>query len=337
MLLVKPAPPVPTSLDALETSVDTATESPVHHYDDDRAAEQSFRHSGWNRHRKGILAAMETAGVSQTRTARMHACGTHAWVMRAADDPGRLKISASYCHDRFCLPCQTARAREIARSLAARIPDQTVRFLTLTLRGDESPLAERLDLLLASFRRLRQRAWWRRLVEGGVAIVEVKRSRDGRRWHPHLHVLVLGRYMPHSELSSEWEAASRGSCIVDIRLVRQRAKTLEYITTYAAKPMSHAASNSREETAEAIVALSGRRLVVPFGCLHGQTTITSPDHAEIWIPVSPLAEVIYLSASGDLAAREILDRLRRGDTCPLSRPPPTIYDSSPPPSAFVAA
>ena len=58
---------------------------------------------------------------------------------------------------------------------------------------------------------------------GGVAAVEVKRSKSkpSTHWHPHMHVmLLLDSYIDRNKLADEWKALTGGSHVIDIRRVK---------------------------------------------------------------------------------------------------------------------
>jgi hypothetical protein len=323
----------PSLLDPLETTVEPPSnrsswgvvrESP----DPARAA----FHATWEKHRDAIYRTLASDPSTTERAARFAACGSAAWVLRSPDEPGRYRVVANRCHDRFCLRCQQTRARRLAAALLEALPDEQLRFVTLTIRHSEDPLAKQIDHLLRSFRRLRQRRWWKERVPGGVGFLEVKRSRDGNAWHPHLHLIVCGSYLPHAELSAEWRIVTRGSFIVDVRAVDNRDKVRRYVTDYASKPMSYACTRTPEVLSEALAALKNRRLMLRFGSFPAPV-LPEPERLIGWQPVGSLNGFVRAAAAGSADALSLLHAVGRSH--PWIRPLLPANSPEPPPSRSV--
>lgn len=295
----------PPSLEPVESKSQEGLGCPLADYADQGATTISFRHSGWARDRRRIAAALASIPVSPDRLDAFHRCGCRAWVQRSADDPSHYRVRAAHCHDRFCVPCSTARSRLIAANLIPKIAKRRSRFLTLTLRHSNLPLAAQIDKLYQSFRRLRRTKLWLRTVDGGCSMLECKYNAEKDEWHPHLHCLVVGNYVPHSDLREQWHRITGDSYIVDIRMVRDDAHAVNEVCKYASKPMTRGYAANTERLCEAIVALKGRRLVLTFGEWRG-TLLTDQDDATCWITVGPLTNIINDAAQGDETAKRIL-------------------------------
>lgn len=120
------------------------------------------------------------------------------------------------CGNRLCPICSTAsryRVRARMRSLVASQPSYpTYSFKHLTLSVTNSPdLAAAHRHLSASFRRLRQRALWRRTVLGGCFVFEV--AGRPHNWHLHIHACLFARFIPWSLLHSSWQSTSGGNAV----------------------------------------------------------------------------------------------------------------------------
>lgn len=87
--------------------------------------------------------------------------------------------------------------------------------------------------LVASFRRLRQRQAWKKLVIGGAWILELTHSPRG--WHPHIHALVYGYYYPWAQLRDQWMAVSGGSAVFITALPHSTTNAVDYLTKYLTK------------------------------------------------------------------------------------------------------
>jgi len=319
-----------SSLDLVETSVTLPQRPPPSAVSElPRTPELTYRHRHWWRHRTAVYHALYQANVPNNRLQRFRACGSAAWVLENPNPPHNLKIAANYCHDRFCLPCQTQRARVIAKSVAGHARDRQLRFLTLTIRHSKTPLSEQLTKLVRDFRALRRTKLWRASVLGGVAFIEVKRARDRQHWHPHVHVIIEGRYMPVSAIAHEWHRITGNSYIVDIRTVDNANAAAKYVTTYAAKPLSYATTNDPAALTEAVSALAARNLYFSFGSWRRVKLRPKPTLQE-WSPVLPLAELLRRAAAGQPEALTILKRLNEDQSCPQN-PPHAEPKQSPPP------
>ncbi len=329
-------PPPPTSVQPEESNVESAGD-PSHSFDfETLAGDIAWRHTHWRSTRRRTIDALATLAqrvydtppqrdISQRRLHAFIDCGSSAWVQVSRDDPNRFRITCARCHDRFCLPCANEKARVAAARLHAKIQGTPHRFLTLTLHTDTDSLADSLSRLLKSFRKLRQRAFWKRHVKGGIAIVEVTYNHDRKRWHPHLHVVVAGRYMAKADIGKEWYAVTGDSWIVDIRLIRDDNTASKYLAKYATKGYNASVTKTFETLTTALVAMRGRRLLITFGTWRG-FRITDPESDESWLPVASLTRLRAQATDGDQEALWILAHI----TFPISlRSPPT--DPRPPP------
>lgn len=283
-------------------------------------AECSFRHSGWKNRRAVVHQAFAELlkdpkvvrmmrAVSSTRYERFLACGSCSWLLRSQDDPSRYAIASNQCGDRFCEPCSAARARSIRRSLHDKIKGGVHRFVTLTLKTAGYTLRDDVDRLYASFRRMKQRQFWKRHVKGGIAFCEVKWKPDRARWHPHFHILCHGKYLPQRHLSDEWRAATGDSFVVDIRVVRNAKKASEYVSKYVTKGYDASVFDDVERLKEAIVALKGRRLLMKLGDWVG-LDLDDGDSDEAWTTVCRLETLLDRVRAGDATACAIMGALR---------------------------
>lgn len=230
--------------------------------------------------------------------------------MQNDDDPTSFRLALSHCHDRFCTPCANARSARIQSRLTDLLPDRTLRFLTLTLGGPDLPLEDQLDRLLKSFQRLRRRKLWAERVEGGVAFLEVKRSSRTDRWHPHLHVLLIGRYFPLADLKALWLDVTGDSWVVDIRVVKSRQAAIAYVAKYATKSIDHRLTLDWSHLSVAVKALAGRKTLYQFGICH-KWVLLPPEPTEGWHHWASL-EDLYASFDLDPGVRRIVvDQIAR--------------------------
>lgn len=264
-----------------------------------------FRHETWSTDRQRILAVLDGPEFSSERFFRFANCGAQSIVFVDPANPDRYKVGCNRCHDRFCLPCSQDRARLIGANLRDQMPDGPIRFVTLTLKHSDAPLAEQLDRLYESFARLRQRAFWKRSVSGGAAFTEVKISRTDGRWHPHLHVMCQGKYLPQNLLADAWFEVTGDSSIVDVRMAKSAEAVTRYLASYVTKGWSNAIYHHPEKLREIMLAMKGRKLVRTFGTWSKLRLLEPPPDGD-WQPVATLHELIERARAGEAEARRIL-------------------------------
>lgn len=287
----------------------------------------SFRHSGWAADRARIRAAFVATGASTNRIAHWDGCGSHPWIAVSRNDPSIYRIHADYCHDRFCKPCASIRSRIVAGNLADKISNRKHRLITLTVRSAEEPLHELLDLLYRSFARLRRTALWQGRIRGGACFLEIKYNAQLERWHPHLHIVAEGQYVPQQLLSQEWHRITRHSYIVDVRLIRDGDQAAHYVAKYASKPLSNSYLHDHARLCEAVVSLRGRRLCLTFGAWRHWRLLDHPNDGP-WTYIAPLRSIVQDARDGSTYHLQLLAKV--GLTIPYDqikhpptqRPPP---------------
>lgn len=274
---------------------------------------------------------IEDAPFTPRRFAAYGACGANAWVLQSLTDPERLKVACDRCHDRFCPACAREAATVARGKLLEKIKRGVHRFVTFTLRAEQESLRDSLQRLYTSFRRLRQRVFWKRRVEGGIAFVEIKWNQSAKRWHPHLHVLTHGAYIPQKDLGKEWYAVTGDSWIVDVRLVKDARSGADYVAKYATKGYDVSVTNDVDRLKEAMLAMHGKRLVIAFGDWKGFSLRDAPD-MEGWKIIARLENLMDRERRGEADARDLMNRIRRviEDDRILRRPPERPPDEQPP-------
>lgn len=268
-----------------------------------------FRHTGWKHDRRRVFDALCRTAQSTNRLQAFRDCGKNAFVYESVERPGEYTIGGSSCHDRFCLPCARERSRIIAQNVLAKIEGKQARFLTLTLKSTNESLEDLLLKLTTDFAALRRSKLWRNKVVGGVAFMEIKWSVAKERWHPHLHCMVQGRYLPQRDLAKLWLKITGTSKIVDIRYASDTAHTTHYITKYASKPLDHTVTMRPDRLDEAVDALKGKRLCLTFGTWRG-CVLTERDDDGDWIQIGSVVELIDQAERGSDTAIVILNQLQ---------------------------
>jgi hypothetical protein len=140
------------------------------------------------------------------------------------------------CPNRFCPVCSRRRARRIRAALnllfqkTKKIPSARFKMLTLS-----EPNCTELDVgirsLVSSFRRLRQRSYWKNRVYGGAFVIEVTGRPNS--WHPHLHIIMYSDRISWARLHRLWMKVSTGRSVWITNISLEKAKM--YITKYITK------------------------------------------------------------------------------------------------------
>ncbi len=231
--------------------------------------ETAFRHGQWEEERRIVEAALVAANVPPARLAKFRACGAQCCV-EYSKTAGKFRVRAFYCGDRFCVPCSRSRAKKIQAELVDLLQGETCRFVTLGRRDAGDSLQTALNHLLLSFKKLREQKFWQKSVRAGTAVVEITRGKNGDHWHVHLHALVVGGWLDQRDLSAGWEKATGGSKITHVRLVRDTARDVGYVTAYAGKGWSRDVLADPDALLECVLSLRKRRLLVDFGAWYGR-------------------------------------------------------------------
>jgi len=246
-----------TSLDTEEISARFYTES----YRD-------FLISGIRRHYEHVERAYQRYDHRHgtQRTAALQQCKVHAWFVRHKQT-GEVRVASNSCRVRFCPLCERAAKLTVTSQVHAAIRGiKRLRFLTLTLKHTSAPLADQLDFLQRSFRKLRNSKYFRSRTRGGIWFLQLTRP-DGQ-WHPHLHCLLDGNFLEHDVIKRQWARITKGSTIVDIRAVKQANKAAEYVARYAQQP-TDPGHLLPEELDEVLDAFHNRHTKGSWGSLKG--------------------------------------------------------------------
>lgn len=313
------APTAPTSVHALQTNRQPEPGAYIvsdHRPHPDFAvqgvsqAESCFRHSGWAARRLQVFKSLLRTGTRSNRLDRFCNCGSGVWgEVNEAGTDARLRCNT--CNDRWCIPCQNTRAKIIVGNVTKLMQGRICRFITFTLRHSNTPLNDQITRLYQSFVKLRHREVWKDNVTGGAAFFEAKLGERDGLWHPHLHVLVEGKFFPHAELSAAWHAVTGDSSIVFIEPVRDREGTASYVTKYVTKPADSSVFAVPDRLDELVCALRGRRLCTTFGSWRGEKLEEVPDDGVKWRALGPLDTLKNRAREGDADAIRWLEVLAR--------------------------
>jgi Replication protein len=277
-----PAPPEvpPTSLDAAGNKRRSADVQAVPQQD---AAPKFMRalpdpFAACRRSRARIIEALATHATEpeeRNLCRRLHLCCEGPRF--AVDGHGLPYLCVPKCRSKVCPLCQRTRALKMSRRVAEILESMNApRMITLTIVSCDRPLRERLRHLAESFRRLRQQDRWSECVAGGLYIVEVTRNHKTGQWHPHIHLIVTGRFYPHAQLKAGWKQATGDSEIVHLNAVHDRFQASRYLSKYVAK----SADFEHWPTAavfDFVTQTRGVRMCGTFGCLRNVPLIADED------------------------------------------------------------
>jgi hypothetical protein len=146
--------------------------------------------------------------------------------------------------------------------------------LTLTLRHSDDPLESQIDKIYSSFQKLKKTKLFRSKVTAGVWFFQVKRSKSSGQWHPHIHCIIAGKYLPQGQLSKLWLRITHDSKIVDIRPVKDPQGAADEVARYASSP-ANIETTHPVDYLEIFNALHKRRIAGTWG-LKGKVTLSQP-------------------------------------------------------------
>lgn len=220
---------------------------------------------------------------------------------------GKVRPWVCRCRDRMCPFCSRARASHVTGQLRDAMEKmKRPRMLVLTVRSMHGDLGSQLRSLRKWFRRLRSAAFWQKHVRGGVYTVEITRNEDTGLWHPHLHVVYDGEYMPQKGLRFVWHRITQGSEVVWIKDVSDRQGAAVELAKYISKP-ARVAKWGTSAIREYSAGVSATRMVQSFGSCYSQG-VADVDPGEPDSPESyavSLQRVVWLARCGVKSAQRL--------------------------------
>lgn len=278
-----------------------------------------FRHRRDHSERSAVLAAMlERPEQYEQRAEALRECGGDAWLWKHKRT-GQIKVRTNFCHDRWCPACQRSRRHTLVKKLQHAVEaigkantEFGLSLLTVTLRSSRRPLREQMRHLRHAFAVLRRRSFFDDACLGGVVSCEITFNHDTLEWHPHLHVLLIARFIRHATIRQHWAQITRGSTIVDIRRVPAAYVGVRYVSKYMTKPVALLPLPTWFRL-ELIEAFNGRRLYSVFGKVAAaavpEKAEREPFVLEDWDQLGSVTLYIKYANAGDLRAREVLGQI----------------------------
>lgn len=252
------------------------------------------------------------------RVRRLELCGAHATVWHSPSTD-TVAVRAYHCGMRCCPRCRethSAKTREKLNRFLALVPPHRLSMITFTLQHSDTPLSEQMDRLYASFKELRKSKIWQKAKPRGYSVLEICRSTDGLRWHPHLHLLANTPYILDDNLRAEWLRITGDSYIVDIRRVNSasRDRHRDYLCGYLTKPATADIIMHDEILTEWIDALLHRHVLISFGRPTLADKPPPPEDPQDWSLIGSLGGLLASFARNDSRAAHWLARIGRGPT-----------------------
>ncbi|KKM98862.1 hypothetical protein LCGC14_1153570 [marine sediment metagenome] len=240
-------------------------------------------------------------------------CRDYAWFVRHKDS-GEVKVFSSACRLRWCSLCSAARRGWITHQVAEWIKEAHYpKFLTLTLKHSNAPLVHQVKSLYDYFRKFRQCAPMKKGAKGGIWFFQLKRSKESGQWHPHIHCVVEGAYMPQKLLSKVWERITLGSKIVHIKPIRDFEKSAKEVARYASSP-ADLTTNAKSDYVEIFEAMNHRRSCGTWGTAR-TVSLRQPkaEETDKWENIGSWT-IMYASQNRDPAAAMIINAWNSGDS-----------------------
>lgn len=288
----------PTQLDAVETTVSPNQFDSYRTYRSQSCLEELEA-------TKELYSKIDDV-EGKSKTQGLMDCRKFAWFARHIET-NRVHVVSNSCRLRWCPICSKGRTGYIVQSLTPWMMKKRVtRFLTLTMRHSQDDLHTQITRLYSYFRTLRRHKWFRKHVSGGVWFFQVKLGVKRDAWHPHLHCIVSGKYIPKMELSRLWEKITCGSKIVDVKMVRVPKDTASYVARYSARP-AQLRKYPLDLRIEIYSAMHGRRLCGSWGAAKG-VSLRPPTSVEStkFVRLGSWSQVEHLRHS-DIDARTIFE------------------------------
>ncbi len=219
-------------------------------------------------------------------SSRLQNCRKQAWFVQHKVTK-KLRVMSSRCKLRWCPIC-----RDVSRMIVTRALDEWLviqqypKMITLTLKHNDDPLQLQIKRLYDAFRKLRRRAYFQRLITGGVWFFQLKLNLKTEQWHVHIHCLVAGKYLPHSRLKKLWKEITNDSDIVDIRPVKDLENASTEVARYATSP-ADITRMSLEQSIDVYYATKNRRICGSWGTAKKVTLKPTPqDDQDDWFKVA---------------------------------------------------
>ncbi len=232
-----------------------------------------------------IYAAVDGSFGGKFST-RLQMCRKYAFFVQNKATK-KLRVQSSRCKLRWCPIC-----RDVSRMIVTSATEEWLKIqkypkmITLTLKHSDDPLQLQVSRIYKCFQKLKTRAYFQRLITGGVWFFQLKFNQKTEQWHPHIHCLVAGKFLPHGRLKQLWLKITGDSTIVDIRPVKDLEGCSNEVARYATSPADITAVDL-ERAMEIFYATKHRRICGSWGSAKSVTLKPTPqDDGDMWTKVA---------------------------------------------------
>jgi hypothetical protein len=223
------------------------------------------------------IYAKVDGGYSGKNSIRLHDCRKRAWFVKHKHS-GKIRVASSRCKLRWCPICRDVSRQITTHAVADWLQLQDYpKMITFTLKHSDDPISDQIAKLYKCFAKIRQRAYFKRHVTGGIWFFQIKQSSRSGEWHPHVHCLVAGRFLPHADLKKLWLKITGDSTIVDIRPVKDKDAAACEVARYATSPADLTAMNL-ESAYDVYLSTKSKRICGTWGNAKG--LVLRPQPAE---------------------------------------------------------
>ena len=217
---------------------------------------------------------------------RLKDCRRYAWFVQNSVTK-TLRVQSSRCKLRWCPIC-----RDVSRRIVTKAVDEWLKIqqwpkmITFTLKHSDDPLQLQIKKLYDCFRKVRRRAYFQNHIHGGVWFFQLKFNKQSQQWHPHIHCLVAGKFLPHNRLRTLWLKITGDSSIVDIRPVKDLENASTEVARYATSP-ADLTKVDLEKALDIYYSTKGKRICGSWGSAKAVTMKpTVQDDGEEWCRIA---------------------------------------------------
>lgn len=239
------------------------------------------------------LAYVDFDKIDGTQKAeQLESCRRRAWFVRNRET-GVVRVVSNACRLRWCPLCSRAHQNLIEHNVKDWLKEtKQPKFLTLTLKHSDAPLAHQVDSLYKFFVKFRRLNEIKKTIKGGIWFFQIKKSEKDDLWHPHIHCVIDSDFIRQSVLSKLWLKTTASSSVVDIRQIKDTDSVSEYVARYCARPAT-LKPLGQFDVFELIAALHGRRLCGTWGTGRAvQLTMKSEPDKLAWQSIGHWSTVI---------------------------------------------
>jgi len=250
---------------------------------------------------------------------RLQNCRKQAYFVQHIETH-EIRVQSSRCKLRWCPICRDVSRHIVTTAVAEWLKEQKYpKMLTFTLRHNDDPLDKQISRLYDCFRKIRRRVFFSRKVRGGVWFFQLKWNFQTETWHPHIHCLVSGDFIPQKPLAKLWEEVTGDSMICDVRPIKDPESACTEVARYATSP-ADITRMPLEQALDVYYATRDRRICGTWGNARGLKLSPQKidDHDE-WERVADFY-FVNVRAQFDPVCRAFMFAYKTGK--PYEGPPP---------------